>query len=284
MAVVENYAAGIKITQIASGSDWARYAVEYYRRNNAFWGLRNMCQIDVNGELWWWACPDKSMWNWDGSGYYLLEHGTWGTAKYLSYEFWAPQNGYLCDDYLYFERTVGINRGNSRQGSTSVRCSAYNINGWWDTINCYETLYTTKIADVSNINFSVSCDAKTANPRYIRINASYNNPEGFYTGHISGPGINTDFTGSGSWTQEVTTSMFNTTRTYTLTIRGRDGTQYHSSSRDVYVEPGGVGVWYKQNNQPKEVYHVYYKNNYGAIIEVTEIWYKRNSQNIKTTK
>ena len=82
----------------------------------------------------------------------------------------------------------------------------------------------------------------------------------------------------------VTNAMHNTTRTYTITIKGDDGVVYKTQSVSVYIEPSGVGIWYKQNNKPKECYHVYYKNNQGNIIEVTEAWYKRNSQNIKTVK
>lgn len=291
MAVIaQAYHVTIDAWQTGSDAGGASYHVNMTRRNYAFWGGKEMCRV----KLWsgwgeeypyFWACPAKSSWKWNGSNYYLLQHGSWGDPQYLSWYYWAPQDGYITGDSLSFDRYVYIDRGASRQGSRTINIGTLNWSGnGWDSCTGNLTLTTSRIADVSNANLNVTCDSKESNPRYIRISASYTNPEGYYTGHISGPGINTDFTGSGSWTQAVTYDMYNTNRTYTLTIRGRDGTQYHSSSRTVYVEPGGVGIWRKENNQVKECFHVYYKNNQGNIIEVTEAWYKRNSQNIKTVK
>ena len=195
MASAETYACHVDAWQTGNGSDWASYRVRLYRRNNAFWGNKTTCRIYLNGEYpHWWACPEKSAWNWDGSNYYLLQYGSYGSKQYLSWEFWAPQAGYITGSDIYYDRTVYINRGNSRQGQTTVRVGALDNNYWWGDCLCDLTLSTTRIADVSNIAFTISCDDKTANPRYIRINASYSNPDGYYTGHISGPGINTDFT------------------------------------------------------------------------------------------
>jgi hypothetical protein len=45
-----------------------------------------------------------------------------------------------------------------------------------------------------------------------------------------------------------------------------------------------LSVASRHGGQTKEVFHVYYKNNSGKIIEVTEAWYRRNGINIKTVK
>ena len=124
----------------------------------------------------------------------------------------------------------------------------------------------------------------TQQNRKIRIAVSFTNPSSYYTGKLTGPGLAASgITNSYSTTQDVTYSMFKTTRKYTFVVTGADGTS-KTVSKEVYIEPGGVGIWHRQNNQAKECFHVYYKNELGEIIEATEAWYRRNSQNIQTIK
>ena len=78
--------------------------------------------------------------------------------------------------------------------------------------------------------------------------------------------------------------MFNTTQKFSISIKGKDGQEYHTTNSSILVQPSGVGIWYKGNNKMNEVYHVYYKNNNGEMIDVTEAWAKLGGKIIKTVK
>ena len=183
------------------------------------------------------------------------------------------------------DRTVNISRGaNERQAKKTLTIGLYDAGGMGDSCVSTWTVYGTPIADPSDLTINVTVDPPTQQNRKIRISVSFTNPSDFYTGELTGPGLSASgITSSYSTTQDVTYSMFKTNRKYTFVVTGADGTS-KSVSKEVYIEPGGVGIWYNQNNQPKECFHLYYKNELGEIIEVTEAWYRRNSQNIQTIK
>lgn len=272
----------------------AQYYVKMYRNGSYFWGGTNMIRPYLNGEYpyYGWAAPDRGSWKYFSNtdpavgNYYRLYDSSSGWQN-LSWVYFSPQPGYISAKVLEFYRDVTINRGNSRQGSVTVRVGIDSKYSDWRFPDCFVnlTLYTNKIADISNVALNVTIDDKSNNPRYIRVSSSFTNPSTYYTAYLYHNGnLLASGTGSLSRNIEVTYNMFDTNQSFNLVIKGKDGVTYHNSTKTVHVEPSGVGIWVRQSNRANEVFHVYYKNNSGEIIEVTEAWYKRNSQNIKTTK
>lgn len=271
----------------------AYYHVKVYRNGSYFWGgavwqngnrVRGACHLEINGEyVINWAAPVRSSWKWDGSVYYLI-NGSDGSKQVLDWSFWAPQPGWITGNCLEYDREVSINRGTGRQGSKSVPINVIFENGWGSARGSL-TVYTSKVNDVSNVSLSASVGDKSQTNRSITVSCSFTNPESYYTAYLYHGGT---LLGSGtsgfSKSIAVTYAMYNTNQSFRLIIKGKDGVTYVDKSVSAYVEPGGVGIWSRHGGQTKEVFHVYYKNNSGKIIEVTEAWYRRNGINIKTVK
>ena len=278
----------IKAEQLSTRyKDKARYYISVSRKGGYFWGYRNAVKIrNHDGAFVSWAAPAKSEWSWDGSNYYKTDSA--GNVQTLSYEFWAPQPGYITGNSLYYEFEVNIDRGNKRQGSKTIYVGIDSTYTSSDFKSCGGnlTLYTSKIADVSNVSLTVTADDGSKSERYIHVTASFTNPENHYTGTLYRGNTSLGTTkGSISKDIPITYDMFEKTETFYFKITGADGTAYTNSTKQVpiYIEPSGVGIWNKKNNKSNEVYHMYYKKN-GDIIEVTEAWVKKSKQVIKTVK
>ena len=287
--LVQRSAFQVEAWQTGSGSNWASYRMVVSRRGTYFWGSSSAIAIhDHNGHVIWWAAPVKSSWYYDSGGYYLQNWSDGsGSKEYLSWKFYNPEPGYIAANSVTYDRTVSISRGNSRQGSKTINIGIQS--GWSDyrftTCRGNLTLTTSKISDVSNVSLTVSVDGKNVTDRYIRISASFSNPESYYTGYLYHGGTLLGSTGGSiSKNVKITTAMFNTTQGFSFVVKGKDGVTYTTKSASGYVEPSGVGIWVRHGGATKEVFHVYYKSSTGAIVEVSEAWYRRNNINIKTVK
>jgi hypothetical protein len=235
-----------------------------------------------------WAFPSLGSWkNRNGQKQLQLGNGTWIT---LYSKYWNPAtDGYTVNStytvykWIRIQNEIGKNREASKTvsfGTKSSNITSSSYKGATKNI----TLYTRTIPEPSNVSFSGSVDSKDTYPRYIRLSASFTNQQSFYTGYLTGPGVNQSTSGSTSAAIPVDSSMFSTTKTYNFTIKGKDGTVYYNKNVSLFIEPGGVGIWYREGDTTKEVYHLYYKTSGGQIIEVNEAWYRRNSQNVLTVK
>lgn len=219
-----------------------------------------------------------------GSKYYVR-----ATNHEYAYEFYTYAD-WKTADVFEFERNVSISRGNARQASKTVSFKLANRGEWYADMVGTVTIYTSKIADVSNVNLTVTADGKNVQNRFVHITASFANKEGYYTGYISGPNVNANFTSNGNNTATYTAdiaiprSWYDTTKTFTLIVKGKDGTNYSTKTISIAIEASGVGVWYKNNsNQIKEVEKVYYRDSNGTIKDVTELWYRKNGNQIVRT-
>jgi hypothetical protein len=292
--LVQRTAFQVEAWQTGSGADWASYRMVVSRRGSYFWGSSEGVAVhDHNGHVTYWAAPGKTSWKYFadtnpavGNWYRLYDSRNGWQA--LSWKYYNPQQpGYVAAASLTYDRTVGISRGNNRQGSKTINIgiqSAYSDSRFL-TCRGDLQLFTSKIADPSNVVISVTPDGIDVTDRYIRVSASFTNPEGYYTGNLYHNG---NFLGStaGSISKNIpiTTAMFETTQNFSFVITGKDGVSPVTKTASCKIEPSGVGIWYKQNNAMKEVFHVYYKNKNGEMIEVTEAWAKKNNQIIKTVK
>ncbi len=286
----------VEAWQTSSDSKGGYYTVKVSRRGDYFWGGavwrnsttrdRGACHVEIEGKnVVNWAAPHISAWKWDGSVYYLRDY-TSGQNKVLDWMFWAPQPGWDTFNYREFPNNrVDINRGTSRQASKSVSAGVVMENGWSSAMGSI-TIYTSKIADPSNVGLSASVSSKTEAKRKITVSCSFSNPESYYTAYLYHGNTLLGSSSSGfTKTIDVTYSMFNTTQTFKLIIKGKDGVEYITpKTTSVYIEPSGVGIWVRNGGATKEVFHVYYKSKTGAIVEVSEAWYRRNNINIKTVK
>ena len=299
----ENHRVKVIVQQKTETATSVTYRVRVEMKNQNYWGGRAAHYILKYGDgaETHWACPVVGQWgwSWNGSNY------VYGNAT-LAYEFWPNITwafDHDCTNWIaawYLDttnrqsigskaslgdRTVSVSRGaNERQARKTLTIGLYDAGGMGDSCYANWTVYGKAIADPSNLSITVTVDPPTQQNRKIRITVSFDNPSNYYTGKLTGPGLAASgITSSYSTTQDVTYNMFKTTRKYTFVVTGADGTS-KTVSKEVYIEPGGVGIWHKQNNQAKECFHVYYKNELGEIIEATEAWYRRNSQNIQTIK
>ena len=284
-----------QVTIEAWQTEWhankAKFHVKAYRNGTYFWGgsiwqngirVRGATHLEINGEyVTNWAAPAKSSWKWDGSNYYLW-YG--GRKQILDWAYWAPQPGWIAAVCIEYNREVSINRGTSRQGSRSVPIKVIMENGWASCVGSL-TVYTSAINDVSGVSLTASVTDKSQTVRNITVSCGFVNPESYYTAYLyHGNNLLGSSRSGFSKVIPVTYAMFGTNQTFRLIIKGNDDRTYVDKTTSVYVEPSGVGIWYRQNNSTKEVFHVYYKNNSGRIIEVTEAWYRRNNINVKTVK
>ena len=261
--------------QSASGPNWADVVVTASRKSGNFWGMQQGLRLAVHGEYSnWWACPNLGAWKHDSAGYYIMYNGY---RQSLSWYYWAPQAGYQTGTSIAMTKRVYIDRGNSKQGSTTINVG---MDGTYSSAKCSGTitLYTTAVAEPSNLSISATADGKNVTNRYIRVSYNFTNPENFYSAEIYHNNVRIS-----NLTIPITYAMFNTTQTFKLIVRGKDGSTKEATT-SVWIEPSGVGIWYKQSGTAKEVFHVYYKNSQGNIIEVSEAWYRRNTTNIKTVK
>ena len=280
--IEQNAAWQVEANQISNDSESATYSLTVSRKGSKFWGEAKVAVHDHNGHVIYWACPERSKWKYSAEYHWYLGSTT---INILDWRFWNPQPGYITASSLSYTRTVNISRGNNRQGSRTVRVGVKSgYSSWTDTwVNL--TLTTTRIADVSNVSLSVSQTDKNVNPRRITVSASFNNPENYYTGYLYHNGaLLQTITSYGTAIIDITNTMFETTQKFQFVIKGTDGVTYVDKPAEIYIEPSGVGIWYNQNGSPKEVFHAYYKNNSGDIIEVTEAWARKNNLNIKTVK
>jgi hypothetical protein len=257
----------IKAEQLSTRyKDKAIYYISVSRKGGYFWGLRNAVKIrNHNGAFVSWAAPAKSDWSYsDDLKFYKTDSA--GNAQTLSYEFWDPQPGYITGSSLYYQFEVDINRGNKRQESKTIYVGIDSTYTSSDFKSCGGnlTLYTSKIADVSNVLLTVTADDGSKSDRYIHVSASFTNQENHYTGTLY-RGKTSLGTTKGSISKDIpiTYDMFEKTETFYFKITGADGTEYPNSTKQVpiYIEPSGVGIWNKKNNKSNEVYHMYYKKN-----------------------
>lgn len=279
--IVQNTAWQVEAYQTSNTSSSATYTLKVSRIGSKFWGAAKVAVHDHNGHVIYWAAPEKSKWKYDSTNKWWLG----STSNRLDWRFWNPEPGYITASSLTYTRTVGISRGNNRQGSKTISVGIKStLKDWTDTMGSL-TLTTTKVADVSGVSFSVKQSDKNANPRTMDVSMSFNNPENYYTGYIYHNGsLLQTITSTGAAIIHITNAMFNTNQRFQFIIKGKDGVTYVDKSASIYIEPSGVGIWYNQNGTAKEVFHAYYKNNSGDIIEVTEAWARKNNLNIKTVK
>jgi hypothetical protein len=287
MAKDTRYAFTVEATQTACGKDWAEYKLTVARANGMFWGGVDVISIhDHNGHVCWWAAPGLSEWVWQNNQYELYDWATGWQALY--WKFWNPEPGYLAaSSHTITRRVNNISRGNKRQGSKTVRVGVQSVYSDWRFTTCIINLplTTEQIPLPSNVTLTATADDKTIPDRKIRIVASFSNPESYYTGMLYHNGV-LIASSSDPITKEIniTPVMFNTKQRFSFTIKGKDDIEHITPKEtEVFIEPSGLGIWYK-DDEPKEVFHVYQKNNSGEIIEVTEAFCKRNNKIIKIVK
>lgn len=285
--------------EVRQNSEWAsgaNYTVRISRLKSRFWASYRCVEIKIDGvHIGYWNAPPVGSWLGSGVGNHYLWMNGGRSARGNDRKIYLSASAERDSDTMFFnsrEFTYNKNfsRGNSRQGFANLSVSVIKVRSsgsWWDSVYGNIELYTSKIADVDGVSLTVTVDSTSTSNRQIRITGNFNNKESFYTGRITGPGVDVSWGGgSKTVTQTVTYSMFNTNRTYTLTIKGNDGTQYSNISKSTgNIEPHGCGIWVRNGGTTKESYTVWYKQA-GRVepVLVNEAWVRRGSSNYKTTK
>lgn len=222
----------------------------------------------------------------------------WGTPDYRYDGYWVDtwwgnHQAILLSNYSYsFERTVSINRGNSRKGSVTIQCAVlcgYDEIGTptdFKSVRVNKTLTTTEIPKTTvKGNITCTIDGPNVRDRYIRLVANFDNPSNYYTAKFydkdnkeikssTGTSISIDI--------PITKDMYQTNVSYTCKIWGKDGTCYDTKTTGIkYIEPSGVGVTVKSSGV-QDVSTMNFKN--VNTKEIKEVWIKENGKVYQTRK
>lgn len=281
----------VSVSQIGKTANSATYRCVVSCARNSYYGINiNTAPIGVfdhNGCFYYIGWPKRSAWR---SG--------WGTPDYRFDgrwvdSWWGNHQADLLEDFTFtFERTVSINRGNSRKGTKYIEVgvhSGYDDMGYRTDFNtCMRgiTLETSTIAEAKvSGNLTCSVDSPQVADRYIRLNANFSNPENFYTAKLydkNNKEIKSSTGTSISLNIPITKDMYQTNVSYTCKIWGKDGKCYDTKTTGtVYVEPSGVGVTVK-NSGIHDVSTMNFRN--VNTKEIKEVWIKINDKIYQTRK
>jgi hypothetical protein len=261
------------------------------RTNSAYFGYCDyyrclaIQRADRNGNSYYykyWGFPRKSYWR-----------ASWGEPSWLlSYE--QPANnqfGYLQGTLFEsqtFRDEIVIPRGNSRENSKKVTVGVVAgssiTDKRFDTTLQSVTVYTTKIADASDVWLTAEVDPTTAQERYITVKGGFTNPEGHYNMRLFRNGVQV-VPFDGTYTEKVTEDLYYQTINFELKIFGADGTFYNPLTKYASIkniEPLGPGISVMQNSSIYGVENACRKN--VTLKELPEIWIKKDGKVYKTEK
>lgn len=179
--------------------------------------------------------------------------------------------------------TVSINRGNSRQGSKTIKVGVKTGNSTDKNFKpdlVTLTLKTLEIAKPNKPTITITVDDEKQKTRYIHINITMNNPENFYTAKLlDGSGNQIGGSHTSSWEESILIdkNYFETTQNYTVKITGKDGTLYHEvSSSSGFIKASGVGAQVKADGSIQDVNTAHFKN--ANIKTISEVWIKKDGK------
>ena len=272
--------------QIEWHADKAVIEYTISRTNSAYFGYcdyyRCLAIKRANNRYKYWGFPVKSKWksSWGEPSWYLQASG-----RPISNQF-----GYLEGELFEskkFTDEIKISRGNKRQGSVEVEVgvlSGSNISSDFGTTTKKIKVYTSKIADASNVTLSVEVDPVTSNTRYIKVKGGFTNPENHYNMRLYRNGIQVNnFTGE--YSEQITEDKYYATINFELRIYGADGTYYKELTKQVStgsIEPSGPGVSVRDSNTTQSVSNMYLNN--VTHKEISEVWIKVDGKIKKTEK
>lgn len=240
--------------------------------------------FDHNGLIQYIGWPLANRWRREwGTPDYRLTNGSWINS------WWGGANGMLLPDYTYsFSRTVPINRGNSRKGTTSVNVGVRSSieNQYFNSYMVNVPLSTTEIPKVTITgNLTYTIDGPQVQNRYIKLNASYSNPENYYKAKLYDKNNKEIAVSEGtsiSLNIPITKEMYQTNVNYTCKLWGKDGVCYDTKTTGtIYVEPSGVGVTVK-NSGIHDVSTMNFRN--VNTKEIKEVWIKKDGKVYQTRK
>lgn len=262
-------------------SSSSKYKLTVVRRGTSWNGTESTQVVDHQGNLLFhWAFPALSSWRNESGTYKYYVNGV--AKATLNWKF--PNAGYpqhrigniLESDII----TVPIARGNSRQGQITITAGVKQSGVWKDCM-VRATLSTTRIADVSKVLFTIKEELEPT--RRLVLTAEYVNPEDYYSSKIL-KGNTLIASGQNLVEIPITSDMFYTTQTYTLQVVGADNVVYETKSVSIAIEPIGVGVVVKDQNLPRELDGIFYKDDNGIIQEISEVWFRQSNSIEKTVK
>lgn len=275
-----------QITKTATGG-----IIEYTisKVNSSYFGLCSyydclaIQRVDTNGNSYYykyWGFPRKSYWK-----------ASWGEPSWLlSYEQYTSNQFGNLQGTLFESQTfrdgIIIPRGNARENSKEVTVGVVAGSGITDkrfaTTLQTITVYTTKIADASDVWLTAEVDPITVQDRYITVKGGFTNPEGYYNMRLYRNGVQVPF--SGTYTEQVTKDLYYQTINFELRIFGADGTFYNALTKYVskQIDPSGPGVSVMQNSRIYGVENACRKN--VTLKELPEVWIKKDGKVYKTVK
>jgi hypothetical protein len=200
----------------------------------------------------------------------------------------------LLQNYSYtFSGTVSLDRTNKRKATKTISIGVKTSKDTekFPTVLKEITFETLEIPESkfeeTTLNYSVD-SPNTSGARYIRLSATFKNPEGFYTAKIySNSGtilaVSSANATSVSCNVKVTEDMYQTKPVFKATLWGKDGSQYStiSTPSNTYIEPSGAGVTVK-NSGIRSVSKMAFRNVTNK--EIKEVWIKIGGKIYKTKK
>ena len=256
------------------------------RTNSAYFGFCDyytcLAIKRANGRYKYWGFPVKSKWksSWGEPSWYLQASGRYRTNQF------GNMDGVLFESQTFTDE-ITINRGNSRQGSVEVEVGVLagsNVSSDFGTTTKKVRVYTSKIADASNVTLSVEVDPITEDERFITVKGGFTNPEGHYNMRLYRNGIQVN-NFNGEYKEAITEDKFYNSINFELRIYGADGTYYKELTKQAssgIIEPAGAGVYIQTASEVADVSTMHLKN--VTHKEISEVWINVNGKIIKTVK
>ena len=260
------------------------YTATVTRINNAWYGLcaynKELAILKASGYYKHWGFPAKGIWSanpgW-GPPSWLLDTNTYGDQ--VSNQGFGNLTGFLSNSYSW-EETVSINRGNARQGSKNITVGVVagpGVHPDFQTTLATTTLYTTRIADVSNVSLALSQSDKNASNRFITAKVDFVNPENYYTANLYLNDIKINSSQSSfEFTIPITKSMENVSQAFKLIITGKDSVDYYTTPSDIKILQGGIGPYIRTSSKVLSTNNTYRKVD-NTMKQITDIYYKDDS-------
>lgn len=282
---------GVSVRTVSSDDNGATYECTVSGASNSYFGIcdnRGCTAIKAwNRYLYYWGWPKKSNWkdSWGNPDYRLVN------GSNIS-QFAGTLQGRLDNRKYTWTDYVPIARNNQRQPSATItvgleyKGTDSRFSSALQTI----TLYANAIP-YGNINeFSVTADSgNISGDRYIRIHTTFTNPSNFHYCRLTdsnGKVLATSGEGATSldYNMLITKDMYQTTKAFKVELFGKDNKACPGArSQSVSIEPSGVGLWLKPNqNNIVECTKSAFVNT--KTKDITEIWIKINGKWCKTKK
>lgn len=252
---------------------------------------------DIGKELKRWAFPKISEWNYSNSLYYLYSGGS---RQNLWTHFYPPdrkpywsdkEEGFVTGSEIYSkEYTVDIDRGTNKKAYKTVKAKIDGTSGVFGDVEVSLALVTSEVLPASLDTFEVTQSDKNDKDRKITVDIKVTNPEQYYTFVVK---HNDSLLAMKKYENEfcidipITREMYSSMQKFSVIIYCANGeVEVPETTREIYIEDAGVGIWYKDESHPKgaEVEEVWYKDHNGTLRNVTEAWVKRSNKVVKTIK